>query len=100
MAMQRPVVAFAHGALPEIVVHEETGLLVAPGNEMALAEAVLTLVKAPGRRLDMGSLGRARVMAYFTIGRVVQEVSAVFKEVGSGEWEVGSGEREAGSGKR
>jgi glycosyltransferase involved in cell wall biosynthesis len=86
MAMQRPVVAFAHGALPEIVVHEETGLLVAPGDETALAEAVLTLVQAPGRRVDMGILGQARVMTHFTIGRVVQEVSAVFKEVGSGEW--------------
>jgi glycosyltransferase involved in cell wall biosynthesis len=90
--MQRPVVAFAHGALPEIVVHEETGLLVAPGDETALAEAALTLVAAPGRRLEMGILGRARVMTHFTIGRVAQEVSAVFREVGSEKWGVGSGE--------
>jgi glycosyltransferase involved in cell wall biosynthesis len=37
MAMAKPVVAFAHGALPEIVVDGHTGLLVQPGDEDALA---------------------------------------------------------------
>ena len=54
MAMGTPVVAFDQGALPEIVTNGETGLLVPPGDEAALAEAVVTLLRDPARRTAMG----------------------------------------------
>ena len=59
MAMEKPVVGFAHGGLPEIVIPGETGLLVAPGDEISLAEAVITLFRDPGRRAELGHAGRA-----------------------------------------
>jgi glycosyltransferase involved in cell wall biosynthesis len=76
MAMGKPIVAFAHGALPEIVLDGETGLLAPPGDEGALAEAVIELLGDPNRRSVMGKAGRARVEAHFTAQRMADEVDA------------------------
>ncbi|MBC7260906.1 MAG: glycosyltransferase family 4 protein, partial [Chloroflexi bacterium] len=80
MAMGKPVVAFAHGALPEIVVDRETGLLVPPEDEVALAEAVSTLLQDRALRKRMGETGRARVEAQFTAQRMVETVEQVLEE--------------------
>lgn len=81
MAMGKPVVAFVHGALPEIVVDRETGLLVTPEDEATLAQAILTLLRDSARRQTMGQAGRARVEAHFTAERMAAEVEAVWQEV-------------------
>jgi len=78
MAMGKSVVAFAHGALPEIVLNMETGLLVTPEDEATLAEALL---RDPARRQAMGRAGRARVEARFTAERMGAEVEAAWQEV-------------------
>nr|MBC7244580.1 glycosyltransferase family 4 protein [Chloroflexota bacterium] len=80
MAMAKPVVAFAHGALPEIVTDRETGLLVPPEDESALAEAVVTLLHEPTLRKTMGLAGRSRVETYFTAQRMVQSVEEILEE--------------------
>ena len=72
MAMAKPVVAFTHGALPEIVVDGETGLLVPPGDEHTLAARVLHLLTHRDEARAMGERGRARVEAYFHIVRTVR----------------------------
>ncbi|MCB9134156.1 MAG: glycosyltransferase family 4 protein [Anaerolineales bacterium] len=81
MAMGKPVVAFGHGALPEIVVDGETGVLVPPGDEEALAEAVLGLLRDPARVRQMGAAGRARVEAHFTVQQTVAGVERILDEV-------------------
>ena len=52
-----PVVASAIGALPEIVEHDRTGLLVSPGKPGELAAAVNRLIDEPG---NPGTAGRGR----------------------------------------
>lgn len=84
MAMGKPVVAFAHGALPEIVVHGETGVLVPPEDETALAEAVMALLADPERRGAMGQAGRERVKARFDVRRLTREIEAVYEVLLSG----------------
>lgn len=81
MAMGKPVVAFAQGALPEIVVHEETGLLVPPGNVAGLAQAVTTLLHAPAQREQLGKAGRRRVKEHFTIQQTAVQVTTVLQNV-------------------
>jgi len=65
MACAVPVVATTGGALPEVV-GPDAGLLVEPGNPVALAEAIMTLLDDPARRATMGAHGRTRVMERFT----------------------------------
>jgi glycosyltransferase involved in cell wall biosynthesis len=81
MAMAKPVVAFAHGALPEIVVDGQTGILVPPGDEVAMAESIVGLLGDPRKRALMGRAARERVIERFTIERVVKQVSTILEEV-------------------
>ena len=65
MALERPVVGFRSGGLPEVVVDGETGLVVPEGDVVALAEATATLLADPGLRRKMGAQGRRRVREKF-----------------------------------
>jgi glycosyltransferase involved in cell wall biosynthesis len=81
MAMAKPVIAFNHGALPEIVIDGETGLLVGAGDEAAMAAAAVDLLRNPSLKVRMGQAGQARARTCFTIERVVIQVTQVFHAV-------------------
>jgi len=55
-----PVIAHDIGGVPEAVAHEETGLLVAPGDTAALTQAFSRLLADPALRRRLGQAGRAR----------------------------------------
>src|SRR5216117_2803360 len=67
MAAARPVVSTRLAGIPESVVHGETGLLVPPGDTMALAEALSRLIEEPKLRLQYGRAARARIEQHFRI---------------------------------
>jgi len=77
MAAGLPVVATAVGGIPEVVLDGKTGLLVAPGDPSALAEAILTLLTNPRLAEGFGRAGRARVEACFGEGLMLREVEAL-----------------------
>jgi phosphatidyl-myo-inositol dimannoside synthase len=58
-----PIVAHAIGGVPEAVAHDETGLLVAPGDLAALTHAFARLLGDPALRRRFGETGRARALA-------------------------------------
>jgi glycosyltransferase involved in cell wall biosynthesis len=78
MAMEKPVVATATGGLPEIVQGGETGLLVPPGDAVALAQAVMALLRDPARATAMGKAGRSRVGALFSHDMMLQQLRAAY----------------------
>ncbi|HUF37986.1 MAG TPA: glycosyltransferase family 4 protein [Anaerolineales bacterium] len=80
MAMQLPVVAFNHGAAPEIILNEKTGKLVAPGDENGLLRAVLELMRSPVKRIQFGIAGRAHTEKAFDENRMIEEVSSILLE--------------------
>lgn len=73
MALQKPVIATNIGAAPEVVLHDETGLLVEPSDEKALAGAILYLLNHPNDARQMGKAGRARLEHYFRIQQNVKQ---------------------------
>ncbi len=81
MAMTKPIVAFGHGALPEIVVDGESGILVRPTDEGALSSAVLKLLREPDLRTRLGKAARGRVEGQFTAERMAAAVSSVYREL-------------------
>jgi glycosyltransferase involved in cell wall biosynthesis len=85
MAMAKPVVAFAHGALPEIVVDGQTGTLAPPGDEAALAQATLALLRDPALRARMGMAGRRRVTRRFAVERTVRALEAILAQLVPGD---------------
>src|SRR5712691_1286409 len=67
MACGVPLVATTGGALPEGVGrHDDTALLVPPGDPGALAAAISRLLDDPALRSRIGSAGRARVFERYT----------------------------------
>jgi glycosyltransferase involved in cell wall biosynthesis len=81
MAMGIPVVAFSHGALPEIVVDGETGHLVSPEDVDALSTAVFGLLVDDRRRQQLGVAARARAERHFSVERTASGVSAALQEI-------------------
>lgn len=61
-----PVVATAVGGTPEVVADGATGLLVPPGDPLALSDALLQLLRDPALRSRMGAAGRRRMRERFT----------------------------------
>lgn len=76
--MQKPVIASDVGGLPEVVLHNETGLLVPAGNVTALAEAVKLLIQQPELAVKLGSNARARALESFTLASVTAEYDRVY----------------------
>ena len=64
MAAGLPTVAVRAGAVPEIVDHEQTGLLVPPGNARALAGALTKLLTDQEARARMGSAAARKSREY------------------------------------
>jgi glycosyltransferase involved in cell wall biosynthesis len=81
MACGKPVVATAAGGIPEVVVDGETGFLVAPRDDHALAGAIVRLLKDAGLRQRMGAAGAAHARRRFSAERMVQETLRVYKRV-------------------
>lgn len=64
-----PVVAFNVGGVPDVVVHNDTGLLVDTLSPEALIAAVDELIADPDRRAKLGQAGRERVEQHFSLSR-------------------------------
>ena len=78
MATTLPVIAADVGGNPEVVVHQETGLLVAQ-RPQALASAIAALAANAAQRHAMGDAGRWRVKRHFTIDRMVKDYAAAYQ---------------------
>ena len=81
MAMRCPVVATDIGGVREIVINEETGLLVAPGDPEALAEAVLRLLAADAERERMAAAGRRRVEQSFNAEDMLAAYARLYRNL-------------------
>jgi glycosyltransferase involved in cell wall biosynthesis len=79
MAMELPVIALNRGGTPEVVENGSDGLLSDPGDAQSLADNLLTCVKEPQRRAEMGRHGRHRAETRFTIGRMARGCEAVYR---------------------
>ena len=70
--------ATAVGGVPELVLHEETGLLVSPNNPGDLAEAILHLLEHPDQARRYGAAGRLRVEQSFSLNRMIAETEDAY----------------------
>jgi glycosyltransferase involved in cell wall biosynthesis len=80
-AAGRAVVASRIGGLAEAVVDGRTGLLVAPGDAGALAEALERLRAEPGLAAALGHRGPARIAEGFEARTMVEAYEALYGDV-------------------
>jgi histidinol-phosphate phosphatase family protein len=81
MACARPVIGSAVGGVRYSVVHTETGLLVPPKDERALALALSALHDDRQLAEQMGEAGLARARRLFTWERVARALEEVYRGV-------------------
>lgn len=80
MARGLPVVATRVGGIPEVVVDEETGLLVPPSEPEVLAAAIRRVLLDPELALRLGQNGRRRAEECFDTRRMVRDYEALYRE--------------------
>jgi glycosyltransferase involved in cell wall biosynthesis len=81
MAVGKPVVAARVGALADIVLDGETGLLVDPHSPMELALAISRFLRAPEQARQMGLRGRQRIERSFSRERQVEDVLCLYERL-------------------
>ena len=81
MACGTPVVASDVGGIPELVSPEETGLLFAPTDAEALANAVVSLLGDRKRADDMSALAVRGVRDHFTLDRQASAYLSWYQEL-------------------
>lgn len=81
LAMGKPCVSFDIDGAPEVVLPEQTGYLVAPGDSAGLAAAVARLLADSQLRARMGEAGRKLVDPAFRAETMVQQIAAVYEKL-------------------
>jgi glycosyltransferase involved in cell wall biosynthesis len=81
MACGTPVVATTAGAFPEVIAAGETGVLVPPGDAVALADAIAAMLSNPDRRIAMGAAGVERINAHFSWRVCAEKTAALYDDV-------------------
>jgi glycosyltransferase involved in cell wall biosynthesis len=76
-----PTAAAAVGGLPEIVRHEETGLLFERDDVEGLARSVCAFLRDRGRASEMAARGRALAQEMFDLSKTVPDILRFYDEV-------------------
>jgi glycosyltransferase involved in cell wall biosynthesis len=81
MASGRPVVATRVGGVPEVIVENENGKMVAPDNSEALAKALCHYVNDSEERRHHGLEAQKRVRDHFSVEAMVSQHELLYQEV-------------------
>ncbi|MBI5376475.1 MAG: glycosyltransferase [Candidatus Schekmanbacteria bacterium] len=79
MAASKPVIVTNVGGTPEAVIEGATGLIVQPKDEMAMAKAILLLLRDEKLRQIMGKKGRERFEINFKAESMVRKTEDVYR---------------------
>ncbi len=80
MAAGKAIISTTVGAIPEVV-GPENGILIAPGDISALADALLRCSGSPRLLAEMSENNRKKVEQEFSIQRMHQQLAAYYKQV-------------------
>ena len=84
MSQGLAVVTARAGAVDELVLDGETGIIVSPDDPAALAAAMTALIRNPARRSAMGKAGRARIETRFAAGPGIAEIARELRRLAVG----------------
>ncbi len=84
MAAGKAIVASSIGQIREILVNEETALLIPPGDIEALRDALIRLKNDPNLRKKLGENARAEAIAEHTWSSRLETVSGIFQDLMAG----------------
>lgn len=77
LAMGIPTVATSTGGIPELIVHEETGLIAQPGDHADLADQLERIIYDEELRDHVRKAGRQKIILEFDISRNIEKLAAL-----------------------
>ena len=77
-ALKKPIVGTRVGGVPEILVHNESGLLVEPGDHASMARAILSLLENKEKAENFALEARQRVEKFFSLKRHVGNIENMY----------------------
>ncbi|SEW52477.1 glycosyltransferase [Chitinophaga arvensicola] len=81
MAAGVPVIATNVGSFPEIIDNGKTGVLTAPADAVALADAILGLLKNESHRSALGSAAKEHIAANFDVRFTSAKMEVIYKHL-------------------
>jgi glycosyltransferase involved in cell wall biosynthesis len=81
MAARVPVVATNVGGVSEVVEHGVTGFLVSSGDDAELSCRMTDMLLDPAMRKEMGSAGRERVKAHFSMDKMISDYEGLYRRI-------------------
>lgn len=75
-----PVISSNRGGIPEIIINNETGIIIEP-NVKNLTDAVLALLHDESKRKKMGVNARKRAEEYYSWDRVATELQKIYRDI-------------------
>jgi len=79
MAAGKPVISTDTSSMPEIIVDDQTGYVVPPGDAEALAEHTIRMLQNSVLREQFGRAARQRVTELFTMERMIDQLENLFQ---------------------
>ena len=80
-AKAKPVIATTVGGIKEIIVSQETGLLVPPGSPQELKKALVLLINSKALRTQYGEQGYQRIAINFSLTNMINHYIEIFKGI-------------------
>ena len=74
-----PVVSTYHAGIPDVVIPNETGLLVKERDVAGMAHHILRLLRDPGLAKELGDAARKRVEVHFSAARSIERLWTIIK---------------------
>ena len=81
MAAGLPVVSTRHAGIPDVVIENETGLLVDEGDIDTMASYMLKLVENRDLAESFGKNGNARILSEFTLQKHISTIDRLIQEI-------------------
>jgi glycosyltransferase involved in cell wall biosynthesis len=79
-----PVISTNHAGIPDVVINEENGFLVAEHDVDAMAGYMIRLIEEPGLAREMGAKGKKMIEQHFTMEKhincIAEKITAVIAE--------------------
>lgn len=83
MAAGVPCIATTVGGIPDVIEPNVDGILVAPGDVHALANAIVLLLGDENMRTTMGAAAKKKISERFSAEAVVPQLEAIYRELGA-----------------
>lgn len=81
LAMEVPVIASKAGAIPEVIVHGKTGILIEPRNEIEIARTVIELYHDKRLRENLAKAGRELVEREYSHEKMIEKIDKLYRQL-------------------